>query len=218
MFIKPMLLSLGCCLPLVSFAGSMGMPPPPPPVVDTCPWSMTGSLGYAGLNGAYGGQGQSSVGRFAFGKTFHDDGRSSLGFELGVQNGTTMQLFIPEATLEILGGLPVTVTVKPLLDLLATWRFNAMSTTTMFGEVKLGAAYRRMDVINQQAVNNKSQFAGEIQAGLGVPITDVATLSLLYQGIYGADVNFRVNATTETGFISNIPVQNGVLLSLNITL
>ena len=88
----------------------------------------------------------------------------------------------------------------------------------MFGDVKLGAAYRRMDVVNRETVNNKSQFAGEVQVGLGMPITDVATLSLLYQGIYGADVNFQANAAAGTGLIGNIPVQSGVLLSLNVAL
>lgn len=217
MLFKSMLLSLGCCVSLVSFAGSMGEPPPPP-VVSDCPWMMTGSLGYAGLNGSYGGQGQSAVGRLGIGKILRDYGRASLGFEVGVQNGTTMQLFVPQATQDVLGGLPVTVAVKPLLDLLAAWRFTPASTRAMFAEIKLGAAYRRMDVINQETVNNKSQFAGEVQAGIGVPITDVATLSLLYQGIFGANVDFKANAVTETGAIGNIPVQNGVLLSLNIAL
>jgi len=220
MLMKPMRLSLACCLSLASFtsfAGSMGAPPPPP-VVDDCPWMMVGSLGYAGLNGSEGGQGQSAVGRLGIGKILRDYGRSSLGFEIGVQNGTTMQLYIPQDTLDVLGGVPITVAVKPLLDLLATWRFTPLSTTAMFGDVKLGAAYRRMDIVNRETVNNKSQFAGEVQAGLGMPISDVATLSLLYQGIYGADVNFQANAATGTGLIANIPVQNGVLLSLNVAL
>jgi hypothetical protein len=219
MAIKQTLLSLGCCLSLasVSFAGSMGAPPPPP-VIDTCPWSITGSVGYAGLDGAFQGQGQTAIGRFGIGKVLRDTGRSSLGLELGVQNGTTMQLQIPQETLDILGGVPVTVTVNPLIDLLGTLRFTPLSTTAMFADIKLGAAYRRMDVLIRQTVNNKSQFAGELQAGVGMPITDAATLSLLYQGIYGAGVNFRANEATETGLISNIPVQNGVLLSLNVAL
>lgn len=217
MLMKSTLLSLGCCVSLASFAGSMGAPPPPP-VVDDCPWMITGSLGYAGLNGSNNGQGQSAVGRLGIGKVLRDYGRSSLGLEMGVQNGTTMQLFIPQATQDELGGLPVTVAVKPLLDLLATWRITPVSTTAMFGELKLGAAYRRMDVINRETVNNKSQFAGEVQAGIGMPISDVATLSLLYQGIYGANVDFQANTLTDTGLIQNIPIQNGVLLSLNVAL
>ncbi|NCT57853.1 MAG: hypothetical protein GW760_09140 [Legionella sp.] len=215
MLIKSTLLAIGCCVSLASFAGSMGTPPPPP-VVDDCPWMITGSLGYAGLEGAYGGQGQSAVGRLGIGKVLRDYGRSSLGWELGVQNGTTMQLFMPQATRDAFGD--VSVTVKPWLDLLATWRFNFVSTLPMFGDIKLGAAYRRMDVLIRNTVNNKSQFAGEVQAGLGMPITNVATLSLLYQGIYGANVNFQANLVTDTGLIGNIPVQNGVLLSLNVAL
>ena len=218
MTIKQTLLSLGCCLSFASsFAGSMGAPPPPP-VVDTCPWSITGSVGYAGLDGAYGGQGQTAIGRLGIGKIFRDVGRSSLGWELGVQNGTTMQLLIPQATLDLLGGVPVTVAVNPLIDLLGTLRFTPVSTTAAFMDIKLGAAYRRMDVLIRETVNNKSQFAGEVQAGFGVPITDAATLSILYQGIFGGDVNFRANATERTGLISNIPVQNGVLMSLSLIL
>jgi len=217
MAIKQTLLSLSCCLSFASFAGSMG-PPPPPAMIDTCPWSITGSVGYAALDGAYAGQGQTAVGRLGIGKVFRDAGRSSLGLELGVQNGTTMQLQIPQETLDLLGGVPVTVAVNPLIDILGTLRFIPLSTTAMFADIKLGAAYRRMDVLVRNTVNNKSQFAGEVQVGLGMPITDAATLSLLYQGIYGGKVDFRANEAEETGFISNIPVQNGVLLSLNVAL
>lgn len=218
MLIRPMFLFLGCFLSCVSIAGTMGTPPPPPPVADDCPWTITASLGYAALSGAYEGQGESGVGRLAVGKTFRDYERSSLGWELGFQTGTTMQLYVPQDTLNVLGGLPITVTLKPFLDLLATWRFMPISTMTMFGEIKVGAAYRRMDILMRQTVNNKSQFASEVQAGLGIPITDVAILSLLYQGIYGSNVDFRANATMATGLISNIPIQNGIILSLNVAL
>jgi len=220
MLIRQTLLLLGCCLSFSSFAGFMGAPSREP-IVETYPWSITGSLGYANLDDAYGGQGQTAVGRLAVGKMVGDLGCGALGFELGLQNGTTMQLQIPQATLDLLGGVPITVTVNPLLDLLATLRFMPVPRSPVFGEVKLGAAYRRMNVLIRETVNNKSQFAFETQVGLGVPIIEAVTVSLLYQGIFGGSVNFQANpasATTaaRTGSISNIPVQNGVLLSLSV--
>jgi hypothetical protein len=215
MLIKQALVSLGSCLlSLASFAGFMGEPTRQP-LVEIFPWSITGSVGYASLNGSFDGQGQTPVGRIAVGKSLADFMCGMFGLELGFQNGTTMQLSIPQATLNLLGGAPITVTVKPLLDLLATLRIMPVPTSAVFGELKLGAAYRRMDVLTQQAVNNKSQFAFEAQAGLGIPIMKAVTVSLLYQGIFGGSVNFQADSASRTGSIANIPVQNGVLLSLS---
>ncbi len=208
----------GCllCVSASSFAGTMGAPPPMP-MIEVHPWSVTASLGYTSYDYAANGEGQTPVGRFAIGKALCDFGQSSFGLELGVQNGNTMDLFIPQSTLDLLGGLPVNATITPLLDLLATLRISVSSTTPLFVDLKGGAAYRRMNV-DRVTVNNKSQFAGEFQGGIGVPITDSSTLSLLYQGVYGGNLGFTVNATSATGHINNIPVQNGILLSLNITL
>jgi len=216
MFIKRMLLFFGgCFLSISSFAGFVGEPTRAL-ITETFPWSMTGSVGYASLSDAHDGQGQTAVGRMAIGKSLGDLLCGILGLEFGIQNGTTMQLQLSQATLDSLGGMPVTVTVNPLLDVLATLRVMPVQTYHIFGELKLGAAYRRMDVMFQDTVNNKSQFAGEVQAGLGVPILEAVTLSLLYQGVFGSSINFQVENTSATGLIANIPVQNGVLLSLNI--
>jgi hypothetical protein len=204
----------GCLLSFASFAGFMGEPTRQP-IAETFPWSITGSAGYAVLSDAYAGQGQTPIGRIAVGKSLGDLLCGVLGLELGFQNGTTMQLNIPQSTLDLLGGVPVTVTVNPLLDLLATVRAAPMPQSTVFGELKLGAAYRRMNVLVRDTVNNKSQFAFEAQAGLGIPIIESVTISLLYQGIFGSSIDFQVEQTSGTGLISNIPVQNGVLLSLS---
>ena len=105
-----------------------------------------------------------------------------------------------------------------MLDLLGTLRVSFFSNVAAFLEFKAGAAYRRLYVINRADVGNKYQFAGEVQAGAGVPITDSSTLSLLYQGVYGGSADFTASAVSLTGSVKNIPVQNGLLLSLNITL
>lgn len=215
MLIRQAFLLLGCLLSFASFAGLMGEPTRQP-IIETYPWSITGSLGYASLNDASEGQGQTAVGRLAVGKSFGDFAFGTFGLELGLQNGTTMQLLIPQATLDILGGVPVTVTINPLLDLLGTLRFMPMQRNPLYAEVKLGTAYRRMNVLVRDTVNNKSQFAFEVQAGLGVPIIEAVTVSLLYQGIFGGNVDFQADRPSRTGYIANIPVQNGVLLSLGV--
>lgn len=85
----------------------------------------------------------------------------------------------------------------------------------VFGQAKAGVAYRRMTVEERVTVNDLSQAAFEVQAGLGLPITPRAQLALLYQGIFSGTTRFTVNSIAETGHISNIPAQNGVLLTLN---
>jgi hypothetical protein len=212
------LLLNGCllCVSASSFAGTMGAPPPMP-LIEVHPWSVTASLGYTSYEYGAHGTGQTPVGRLGIGKALCDFGATSFGLELGVQNGNTMHLFIPQSQLDALGGLPVEATITPLLDLLATLRISVASTSTVFIDLKGGAAYRRM-YIDRDSVNSKSQFAGEFQGGVGMPITDSSTISILYQGVYGGSLDFTVNTTAFTGHIANIPVQNGVLISLNITL
>ena len=222
-----LIMSLGCCLSFTAFAGGMGSAPAV--VVDMHPWSVVGSIGYTGYENAMSQNGQTPVGRLAIAKDLFnlgdtgisndifDASSTHIGLELGVQNGNRMALLVPQATLDTLGGLPITTTVKPMLDLLATVQVAPMADMPAFLVVKGGIAYRQMEM-DRDTVNNLSQVAGEVQAGIGIPVSDAATLSLLYQGVYGSSPNFTVNATTLTGNVANIPVQNGVLLSLSMTL
>lgn len=217
--LKKMLLLISCTLSMAAEAGSMGMPPPPMQMIEVHPWSVMASLGYTSYEYGSEGQGQTPLGRLAIGKSLCDFGQSSIGFELGVQNGITMNTFVPQARLNVLGGLPITVRVSPLLDLLADFKLSASPNVPAFLDVKLGLAYRRLSVINRATIGNKSQFAGELQAGVGMPITEVATLSLLYQGVYGGDLGLEItDITNGTAYIKNIPVQNGILLTLNVLL
>ncbi|MDF1677997.1 MAG: hypothetical protein P1U32_04805 [Legionellaceae bacterium] len=218
MFKRRALSLLGSLLSFTSFAGTMGvMPPPPMPMIEVHPWSVTASLGYTAYKYGADGSGQTPVGRFAIGKALCDVGQASFGGELGVQNGNTMRLFIDQDALDVLGGLPINATITPLLDLLATLRVSLASNTPVFLDLKGGLVYRRM-YIDRSTVNNKFQFAGEFQGGIGVPIADSSTLSLLYQGIYGGSLGYSADLASQTGNIKNIPIQNGILLSLNITL
>ena len=224
---KRHLVVLGCCLSFTAFAGTMGQAPAV--VVDMHPWSVVGSIGYTAYQNSYNSNGQTPVGRLAIAKDLFNLGDTGIGndlfnaagthigLELGVQNGNRMPISVPQATLDTLGGLPISTTVKPMLDLLATVQVAPMAETPAFLVVKGGIAYRQWQM-DRDTVNNLSEVAGEVQAGVGIPVSDAATLSLLYQGVYGSSPHFTVNTTAATGHVSNIPVQNGVLLSLSMTL
>jgi hypothetical protein len=45
-------------------------------------------------------------------------------------------------------------------------------------------------------------------------LSEKATLSVNYQGIFDGSTTYTVNDTPFTGHISNIPSQNGLLFSL----
>jgi len=220
---KNILIAAGCVLSLNAIAGSMG---------DIMPeehlWSVIGGIGYTDYEHAYHGgpyadifaqnaigDGETAFGRFAIARQFTVFSSINVGAELGVQSGNLMRLDIPQATLDVLGGLPVQVSIKPMVDLLATAKFQPMFNTPAFAVVKAGIAYRRMQVNERVTVNDRSQVGFELQAGLGFNISDRANLSLVYQGIFNNSTNFTINPGLGIGHISNIPNQNGILLNLS---
>jgi len=222
---KSCLLSLVSCLSFSAFAGTMGSPER---VVDMYPWSVVGSIGYTYFQDTANGGG-TPVGRLGIAKDlfnlgdagldndFMDMSNMRIGLEFGVQNGNRMSISASAATLDAMGGLPIWTTTKPMLDLLATVKVAPMYDSPVFLLMKGGVAWRQW-VLERDTINNLSQAAGEIQAGLGIPVADAATLSVLYQGIFGSSAGFTADATTGIGHVSNIPVQNGVLLSLSLSL
>ena len=224
MSIKAGLIAAGCALSLGAAAGSMGEAS----AEGYRPWSVIGSLGYTWFDKAYDGgrfadasaqsaigDGQTALGRFAIARDVGAFKTVHFGAEVGVQNGNTMRLGIPQATLDELGGLPIQTTVKPMLDLLATASWQPMESTPVFGLVKAGIAYRRLQINDRVTFNDLSQVAFEVQAGLGMQISDRASFSLNYQGVFNGNTTYTINTTAFTGHISNIPNQNGLLLSLS---
>ena len=179
-------------------------------------WSVTASLGYTNYQNMNQATGQTMLGRLAFGKEFFSRGPLGFGLELGGQNGNSMQLSASPAQLETLGSLPIQSTVKPIFDVLATVRTAPLGASSLFGQLKGGVAYRRWQFEDRDSINNLSQLAGEIQAGLGFPLSERTNLSLLYQGIFGGNPKFSVNTVNETGHVDSIPIQQGLLLSLSL--
>jgi hypothetical protein len=220
---------IAAALALSSFttqAGDMGA------YIDPRPWSFVGGLGYAWYDFGYDGgdsadpaaqdsidDGQTAVGRFAIARDLIKLRTMQFGLELGVQSGNTMRLDIPQVTLDLLGGMPVQADIKPMLDLLATATTEPLTGQfPAYGILKAGIAYRRMQINERVTVNDLQQVGFELQAGLGAAISDRAQLALLYQGVFNGSTNFTVNTETGTGHVSNIPMQNGLLLVLSYTL
>lgn len=209
--------SLTGCILLTAATMSAHTAPTP------CPWIFTGSLGYTQFQDMFRNEGQTALGRIAIGKEFFmsDElafgSELSIGVEIGLQTGNTMQLDVPQATLDILGGLPIQSSVKPILDVLATLRTNTLENAPIFMQFKAGAAYRQWHFENRDSVASLSKASPELQIGLGYLINDMAFITLSYQGIFGGNPDFLVNATNYTGYVSKIPGQNGVLLGLSLT-
>jgi len=209
------LLIAGVALSLPAFAGTMGDMYKESKRAH--PWSITASMGYTNYQDMYRNDGQTPVGRLAFGHDCYAFNQATLGLELGVQNGNTMRFFPSQTAIDTLGGLPIQTTVKPMLDLLVTLKSASLSTMPVYAQLKGGIAYRRWQFNDRDSINDKSQIAGEVQAGLGYAISERASMNLFYQGIYGSSPNFSLNAVAETGRVSNIPVQHGVLLGMTVT-
>ena len=220
---------IAAALAVLSFttqAGNMGA------YIEPGPWSVVGGLGYTQYNFGYHGggsadpaaqasigDGQTAFGRFAIARDLARLHTMHFGLELGVQSGNTMRLDIPQATLDLLAGVPVQANIKPMLDLLATATTEPlMSQYPVYGILKAGIAYRRMQINDRVTVNDLEQVGFELQVGLGAAITERARLALLYQGVFNGSTNFTVNTAADTGHVSNIPMQNGLLLALTYTL
>jgi hypothetical protein len=214
----------GCFLSLGAMAGTMVAPL----TEEYHPWSVIGSLGYTWYDNFYKGgatadpsaqaaigDGQTALGRFAIARDLGSLKTVRLGIEIGVQSGNTARLNIPQSIIDDLGGLLPQVTIKPMLDLLATASWQPMGNIPVFVLIKPGIAYRRLQVNDRVTFNDLSEVAFELQAGLGMHISDRASLSLIYQGIFSSNTTYTINTTTFTGHISNIPRQNGLLLSLS---
>ncbi len=182
------------------------------------PWSITASVGKGKYHHQiYSKDGEAALARLALSNEMMLSGDIALGLELGVQNGSHIRLKIPYETLAVLEWIPVQTTLGPMLDLLITAKSDPLFGSAFFAQLKGGVAYRKWRM-KQKSINDLSQIAGEVQAGFGYPITALATLSLLYQGVFSNEPGLKLNTYTKTGHVSNIPTLHGVLLGFSVNL
>ncbi|MDP1573909.1 MAG: hypothetical protein Q8L78_03115 [Coxiellaceae bacterium] len=181
------------------------------------PWSFIIGAGYTDYADMYSDDGQTGVARLAVARNVYTVNDWAFGVEVGMQNGNTMRLESTQAALDLLDGIPIETTVKPVFDLLASVK-KTIASSPFFLVGKAGIAYRRWQFnnLNQQTIDDLSEVNAEIQAGVGYAINSKIHLSFLYQGIYGGNPSLTVNTTAGTGSVSNIPMQNGALFSLSV--
>ncbi|HHX8430835.1 TPA: hypothetical protein ACVO1V_002938 [Legionella pneumophila] len=178
------------------------------------PWSITASLGMEQFDSMEGLHGQTALGRLTFGYAL----TNHFGLETGIQNGNQMRLALPKKTVDVLGGVPVVGTAKPLIDALITVKTPPLSSTIpLFLEAKGGVAYRQLQM-DRETMNDRSQFSPELQVGLGYTVREHLNVNLMVQYVLGKNPDVTVDAVTERGWVANIPTQKAILLGLTLNL
>lgn len=181
------------------------------------PWSVIASFGTSKYEYVNPKDKSTAVGRLAVGNELMLAGDYALGLELGLQSGAHLKLDIPKETLVLLGWIPARTTLGPMLDLLITAKSDPIGNSVFFAQLKGGVAYRYLE-INQNSMKDVSKLAGEIQAGLGFPVSALANLNLLYQGVFGSDPEVQMNTNRKIEHISNIPPLHAILLGLSVNM
>jgi hypothetical protein len=181
------------------------------------PWSLIASFGPGKYPYSFNKDKSTAVGRFALGNELLLAGSYALGLELGLQNGAHLKLDIPKTTLALMSWLPARTTLAPMPDFLMTAKSDSIGSSLLFAELKGGVAYRHW-AIHHDSVQVISKIACEIQAGLGYPITTLANLSLLYQGVFGGNPKLQFSPNNTMEHVSNIPPLHAVLLGLSVNL
>ena len=189
----------------------------PEPMSQDQPWVLTASVGTGSYQSLHNSSSKTALGRFAVGNDLLLTGDLAWGLELGVETGNKMYLAIPNQTLVLLQWLPVKTSLGPMIDLLITAKSDPLIGSSLFAQLKGGIAYRKWQV-EHQAVNDLTQLAAEIQAGVGYPLTTLANLNLLYQGVFGNDPNLVINVPSKTGHLASIPSLHAILFGLSVNI
>lgn len=176
-------------------------------------WSVLASLGYSEFQHAYHDSNRAVIGRMALGADLLAATQSTFGLEMGLQNGYHMNLRVRSGLSP--ANYAIQTNVTPMLDLLMTANASLLAESLFFTQIKGGIAWRHWQTSNEW-INNRQDLAGEIQAGLGYPLTELTNLNLLYQGIFGINSKSHPNTLIMPNFITNIPTQHGLMLGLSI--
>ena len=126
-----------------------------------------------------------------------------------------MRLQASDALILAAGGLPIQSTLKPVVDLLLTFKTHLTANSPLFAVIKGGVAYREL-VLNDRtsSEDGERQFDGELQAGLAYNLTDHATISAMYQGIYsGGNAGIALNNAGNVT-LSRIPTQQAGFIGI----
>lgn len=181
---------------------------------DLSPWKVGVDFGMSFYSNTMNIDGRIATGRFNLGRTLFYIPFGQVGLELGIQSGNTMRLNFSKESVEALGGVPIEVQVKPILDLLVDFQTKPINNTPLNLWIKGGTAYRTAQ-LDRESVNDSSRFSPELQVGMGYFINERTSLNLGYQAIWGKKPQLVINPQTETGVFRYIPMQQAVFLGLS---
>lgn len=191
------------------------------PSSSSLPWSLEIGLGYGQYLHMARNDGTTVLARMGIAKELLHIQTFRAGMEMGVQSGNTMRLEVPLDTEYQMGGLHMSSTIKPSLDLLLTGKFYSRNRN-FFIQIKAGPVWRHWQFV-RSAVNDISEVDPEIQLGIGYDINRVASLSLSYQGIFGKNPDFKIVSENYIlgdcyARVSGIPGENSIILGLSFSL
>jgi hypothetical protein len=200
---------LGLSFSLPVCAGTMGK------ATHSIPVYAAAAGGYGHIDGAYGQDGNFTQGRFAIGLQTLQYRNIDFGAEAGVQSGNNMRLSVDDNVIALAGGLQPQATLKPLVDILATARGYFSPHCDLMYILKGGIAYRQFHFEDRTSQHDyANRVSGEFQGGFGYPITEHATLTAFYQGIYGGS-NAKITFNSDDDLsIGSIPTQQAGFLGL----
>ncbi len=94
--------------------------------------------------------------------------------------------------------MPIEVTVKPLLDVLAGLNLKPSSNVPMNLWLKEELAYRMMQA-DREEINDLFHISPELQVGIGYEISKQNTINFGYQILWGKKSELEVNLQNKTG-------------------
>lgn len=173
--------------------------------------TFNGAFGVSSYSSALNREGEAALGKLSLGMMIY---RENLGFgiEGGIQSGNTMHLKFSNNDLFILGGVPLEVQIKPMLDI--SVNFQMRLNEDFFGIVKGGVVFRQMQ-INEEALNDLRDIAPKIEAGFGYQLSEQLVVNLMYQYIFGKAPVLSINPVMERGFLANIPSSQALMLGVS---
>jgi hypothetical protein len=178
------------------------------------PWTMEASFGMVTYPNMMNDDGQTAIGRLSLGHMLLTKPSWQAGIEAGIQSGNTMRLNLPKESIDTLGGVPLEVKIKPLLDVLVSFKTEPLTSFPIVAWLKGGAAYRQLQ-LDHESVNDLNEFSPEIQMGFGYRINELATFNIGYQIIWSKQTMLNVNPQAETGVLHYIPTQQSLLIGFS---
>lgn len=178
------------------------------------PWTIEATFGLADYTHAYQHDGQSTMGRMSIGHLLLVKPSWQSGFEIGIQTGNTMRLDLPKDAIDILGGMPIQASMKPLLDLMLNVKAEPLAYFPMVVWLKSGVAWRNLQ-LDRTSVPDLNEFSPEIQLGFGYRINKQAAVNMGYQYILGKKPELTVDPFMATGVLHNIPSQQAVTIGFS---